>query len=304
MRTLGEVDAVYERFALFQGLGRYFQQAGIPWILETNALLTKEAATDRNAVALKRIARDREQRAYERCDVLVAVSDVLKRDIVSEFQIDANKIVVVPNGVDLSVFDPESCEPVRYSDSFTIGFVGALALWQRLDVLLRSVAKVRARGADVAVTIVGDGPKRDAWQALAKELSLEHAAVFVGRVDPSEVPAYIAGFDLAYAGHSGTSESVYFSPIKIYEYMAMGKPVVATRFDDAELLVEEGATGYRFESGDEEELANILEKAQHLGTEELLALGRRARAEVAKSHTWAHRVRELMDELRRREVIG
>jgi glycosyltransferase involved in cell wall biosynthesis len=134
----GKVDWVYERFATMQALGRALQQQNEPWILETNALLFHEAKADRHSVFLNGLARYKELQAYRQCDVLVCVSETLKQIIV-ELGIDANKIIVVPNGVDTELYNPCRQEAYRRHNGFTIGFVGSLSPWQALHLLLEAV---------------------------------------------------------------------------------------------------------------------------------------------------------------------
>ncbi len=113
-REIGPVDLVYERYGAFQALGRWFQRKGIPWILETNAVLYREATQDRATVALEGVLRRTERWAYRRCDVLVCISRALAKLIVHEVGIPEEKIVVLPNGVDVSHLDPARVAPRRF----------------------------------------------------------------------------------------------------------------------------------------------------------------------------------------------
>jgi glycosyltransferase involved in cell wall biosynthesis len=290
----GKVEWVYERFAVMQALGRALQQQGVPWVLETNALLFHEAKADRHSVFLSGLARYQELKAYQQCDVLVCVSETLKQLIV-ELGIDANKIIVVPNGVDTELYNPCRQDAHRCHHGFTIGFLGGLSPWQALDLLLEAIHELRGQGCDnLRLTIVGDGPARQAWEDKAAQLGLDTAVVFTGRVPPGQVAQYIAGFDVGYSGpvQLGVGK-MYLSPLKLYEYMAMAKPVVAAAFEDARRLVAGKDTGFLFQPGDKEDLKRALWEA-YTKRLSLPAMGQQSRAEIVAHHSWIARVRYLI----------
>lgn len=303
----GKVDWVYERYAVLQSLGWVFRQDGIPWILETSGLYSDEAKTERNSLVLTGIARRLEVFAYGRCDVLVCVSQPLKELVVRKTGVREEKILVVPNGVDAAYFDPAIHEPRRLFDGFTVGFVGSLLAWQGLDRLLHAVAALRAEGLPVHVTIVGDGPAREGWERVGRELGILGEAVrFVGRAPLDEVPGYIAGFDAGFSGQQGMKiGAMYHSPLKLYEYLSMGKPIIATAYDDAQTLVRDTGGGFLFEPGNTEDLQRALREA-YGARETFPEAGRRAREEVLRRHSWEARLRETIPKieeiLRRREA--
>jgi glycosyltransferase involved in cell wall biosynthesis len=279
----GNVDWVYERFALFQALGHPFARRGIPWILETNALLADEASKERQAVVLTDLARRLEREAYHACTVLVTVSEALADQVVSEMGVPREKIMVVPNGVDVQRFNPERVSAERLSEDFTIVFVGSLAPWQGLDTLWRAVAAT-ASTVPAHVLVVGDGPQRGALEALASELGIAPRVRFVGRVAPDAVPALIAGADVCYSGHSA-----FRSPLKLYEYMAMGRPVIASAVPDARRAICDGENGYLFPPGDAAALSRALATA-YAARDNLGRIGRVARAHAVAEHSWDARV--------------
>ena len=298
-RQLGDVDWAYERFASFQVLGRSLQRNRIPWILETNALMYVEAAADRRSIYLVSLARRIERRAYQDCDVLICVSQSLKEAILQEAVIDPDKILVVPNAVDVEFFDPARHEPVRLFSEPTIGFVGNLVRWQALDLLLRALSALRQEGIHYELVVVGDGPQREEWENLAESLGLGEHAKFTGRVPRMEVPGYMAGFDIGYSGQVPLNlGSMYLSPLKLYEYMAMARPVVAAAFDDARRLLDSTNAGYLYKAADAEDLGRALRRAY---TERSLwaEMGRRARLEVAANHSWVARIDALLPEVKK-----
>ena len=147
------------------------------------------------------------------------------------------------------------------------------------------------------MTIVGDGPARKAWEQRAKQLGLGAAVLFTGRLLPDEVPQHIAGFDVGYSGPIQLSVGkMYLSPLKLYEYMAMAKPVVAAAFEDARRLVEGQGTGFLFQSGDKEDLKRALREA-YARRYSLPGMGQQARAQIVARHSWVARVRHLIERI-------
>ena len=293
----GQVDWVYERAATLQSLGWALQRQGVPWILETSSPVFYEAAAERGALVLDGLARRRELWAYHQCDAVVCVSREL-RDLLVEAGIPARKLIVVPNGVDTIVFDPERTRDApRPFPGFTIGFVGSVIAWQGLELLLEAVAELRGRGVDVAVAIAGDGRDRLACEARSRALGLAAHVAFAGRLHGSHVPRFLAGVDVGYSGQTLLQLGrMYHSPLKLYEYLAMGKPVLASAFDDARATVRDGATGFLFEPGDRAALVRAILTA-HGARARLDELGRAARQDIVKHHSWRARVSGMLQAL-------
>jgi len=287
---------VYERCGAFQLMGYLFQRRGIPWILETNYLMFEELTTDRKSVALAFLVRRIEEFAYRKCDILVAVSDELKRAIVQKLPIPPEKIVVVPNAADTEVFNPDTVTPRRLfgADVFVIGFQGSMYEWAGLENLLRAVAALRRNHLGVAAVLLGDGHERTRLESLAADLGIAEYVVFPGFVPRHCVPEYIAGFDLCYSGQLDLKRNaMYLSPLKLYDYMAMGKPVIAARFVDAITLTKDGETGYLFTP---DNLGDLIETATRAYAERhnLSQLGAAARAAILAHHSWASRIRDFI----------
>lgn len=290
----GEVDFVYERFSAFQSMGSVFKKRGIPWILETNAPLFFDAKDERKATVLHNVLRSMELRAYRDCDLLVCVTNTLRDIIIKEAHVQPEKIIVLPNAVDTDVFNIHTVTPIRFFDNFTIGFVGRLQTWQKLDILLQAFSEVRKEGADISLVIVGDGVMFSEWETLARELGILNHVKFVGYVPWHSVPPYIAGFDVCYSGPAHLKLGMYLSPLKLYEYMAMAKPVIASSTEDSVTLIKEDDTGFLFRSGDIQDLKRAIWKAYNCENSMLNQMGIKAHGEITKHHTWAARVRTLL----------
>jgi len=296
LNNLPDVDFVYERFGSFQSLGRAIQKKGVRWVLETNGPFFMEANRERKSLLLSGIAYKMESFAYRKCDLLVCVSNPLKEILVNDLKIDPQKIIVLPNGVDVDFFSPDQVDPVRFFDFPVIGYVGAVIDRQGLDVLIRVLAELKREGVYVGLVIVGEGAYREDLTELAEKLNLAEQVAFVGQVPREDVPKHIAGFDFGYSGqvilNEGLLGKMYHSPLKLYEYLAMGKPVIASAYEDAEKVVRNGETGFLFKSGDHESLkvaiiAAINQQAQWA------EMSKMARSEIVQHHSWKTRVARL-----------
>jgi glycosyltransferase involved in cell wall biosynthesis len=290
-----KVDWVYEYNATLQALGWVFKRNNRVWIFQTEALLFYEAKAERKALVLDRLAKWIELWAYRECDVLACVSKTLKEILVEDFNIPSGKIVLLPNGVDIDFINPELHQAKRLFENFTVGFVGSLYSWCGLDLLLEALADIRCSGLDISLVVVGDGVMKDIWEKKASELGLSNHVAFVGRVTWQEVPQYIAGFDIGYSGQVEIQNGkMYLSPMKLYEYMAMAKPVIASAFEDAQRLVRPEETGFLFQPSDKVDLKNCLAKA-FANQEKLPEMGALARKEIEGSHSWKSRVEALIE---------
>jgi len=291
----GRVDWVYERYSLFQALGRPFAQAGIPWILETNEMQSEEAAVDRNSLVLTSLARRSERQAYLDCAVLVCVSEPLKQLVTERLGVPAEKIAVVPNGVDTDFFRPSPTPAPRPFDGFTVVFTGGLEPWQGIDLLLQAIRTVRQRDSiPVHAVIAGDGPVRRHLERLALDLGLADCVRFLGTVPRGTVPLVIASGDVGYSGHTESQgRAVFRSPLKLYEYMAMAKPVLSSSVADARELITPGQTGFLFDGGGADSLAQVLANT-YAARDQLPAMGERARKQVEDHHSWMARCQQIV----------
>ena len=164
-----------------------------------------------------------------------------------------------------------------------------------VDVILANkLVKAIAPGAHLL--LVGDGPLRAQLTEQVMLAGLEKAVTFTGAVPHHEVPAHVIAMDVAVAPYPALEES-YYSPLKLFEYMAAGRAIVASRMGQiAEILVE-GESGLLFDPGNLTQLADCLRRLRHspaLAQE----LGRKAR-EASGSYTWDHNAARLIEQVER-----
>jgi glycosyltransferase involved in cell wall biosynthesis len=163
--------------------------------------------------------------------------------------------------------------------------------WQGVRRLVDSLAKL---GPDFRLLLVGDGPDLDAVRARVRELRLDDAVHCTGAVPHEEVPAWLGAADIALVPYEATAAQ-YFSPVKLFEYMSMGLPIVAARIAQTEEILAHGEQGWLYSASDPSEPAATL---RQLAADLPAArrIGARARHHVLAHHTWernAERVEQL-----------
>lgn len=290
-------DAVYERYTLF-GLagGKLATQLRVPHLLEVNAPLRLERLRNQG-LALEWLARWCEQRILGRANRVLCVSHAVAA-YAMQHGAHRERVLIQPNAVNPARFHVNSAaREVRTQLGFTddqvvVGFVGSLKLWHGVEHLVEAVACARSLVPRLRVLIVGDGPARAAIEHAIREHDLEGQVVLVGNVPHTDVPRYVAAMDLAVAPYRDTPD-FYFSPLKIFEYMAAGKPVVAPRLGQIPDIVSDGETGLLYAPGQVHELA---ERLVLLATRENMRaeLGQQAGEVVREQYTWEATAQHLV----------
>ncbi len=309
-------DLVYERYALFSDVGARLaavlsQAAGrrVPLVMEVNAPLVAEQSAHRSlhdvdaAVALT-------ESALSAADVVSCVSEPVAAWVRQDVPAAAAATVVTPNGVNTERIRPaarhdDGTSPGSFGRPFTVGFLGTLKPWHGTETLLDAVAAAGEAAADWRIEFCGAGPQLEALREQAERLGLGEATAFHGAVAPSEVPAVVENWDVATAPYPQPEnpEDHYFSPLKVYEYLAAGATVVASAVGEIPQVVGAGepdadgvavgSRGVAVRPGDAQALAAALTRlaADRGLTAELAAAGR---ADVEAHHTWGHRAADLL----------
>ncbi len=287
MEAEGPFDVVYERYSLWSYAGIVWaKQTGIPTILEVNAPLPEEQRRYRQLVLETEAFQVLDQLLIH-ADILVAVSDGVKHWL-NTFAPSRGKVHVVANGVDPARF---RAHHTRSGRGLTLGFVGTLKPWHGLHILIDAFILLRHENYDVTLSVIGHGPESIPMREKLAQAGLLAFADFHGAVAPSQVPALLEQVDIGIAPYP-QFDNFYFSPLKIYEYMAAGLPVITSRTGHLAELVKDRLTGLLVEPESPQALADaVIELYNDPALRKRLGQAGRQRAE--KYHSWERVVRHI-----------
>lgn len=219
-------DVLYERYNLFLLAGVMLRRkTGVPLLLEVNAPLAEERGKF-GGLGLPAMAAWAEGLAWRSADAVLPVTRVLGQHVTAR-GVPEHKLTVIPNGINEAHFatapsQAEAKAKLGWPEAMVLGFTGFVRDWHGVDRVIRWLAQSSV-ASDARLLIVGDGPARADLERLARELNLQDRVRFTGVVDRDQVPAYVAAFDIALQ----PAVVRYASPLKLFEYLALGKAIVA-----------------------------------------------------------------------------
>ena len=299
---IASVALAYERYALYHHLGYKFQRKGVPWVLETNGVYFRELGEHYRALGSMRLARRHEAWAYRECDMLVTISQKLKTKIVDEFNLEPDKVIVVGNGVDTDCFSTHNLPPsgIVTSAGLTVGYVGSMSTVRAPELLLRAVAAARSSGADIRAVFIGGGAELERLRLCAVELMISQYVIFYGAVEGTRIPELMGKFDVGFMGQRpDLAISAYTSPLKLYEYLATGRPVVYSAISSVQQEVGGQSFAFCLDEYSVAALAGILERLNEM-RDELPELGRKAAEFARRNCSWSSRAAQVFAEVQKR----
>jgi len=232
-----------------------------------------------------------ETQAAKDADLVVTITHALKDELIKR-GVEADKISVLPNGVDSQAFVPlnkDNSLTERLdigSDEVIIGYIGSIVEYEGIDLLIEAIAKLQNKGIDkFKFLLVGDGRYFSYIKELVKKLDVEENVIITGRIPHEEVENYYSIIDIAPLPRKAVPVSEMVSPLKPFEAMAMGKVVLGSNVNAIAEIIEEGNNGFLFEKSNVDDLADKLE---YLITNEDLRIkvGKQAREWVVKERDW------------------
>ncbi len=219
-------------------------------------------------------------------DTITVSTDTI-RNLAIRYGAKPESIYDAPVGADIELFNPKvdgSKIKQQYQLSFpVIIYHGQLDLGTYPDILLRAIPMVISQFPDIKVLIVGGGDKLPLLKQLAEELKITNNIIFTDYVNQTEIPEYIAAADIAVACFADNEITQGKSPLKIAEYLAMGKPIIASRVGDIPKMV--GNAGILVEPNDSEELATSIISLLN-NSEKRIGLGQQARIRAEQIYNW------------------
>lgn len=274
--------------------------AGVPFVLEYNSS-ARWAGLSRRRARGSFIENLVDRINLDGADLIAVVSAELASRLVRA-GVKRERIVVNPNGVNPARFS-DAVEPARIKASFPknapiVGFIGIFGQWHGVLTLASAVKHVLKEEPLARFLIVGDGDLKDKMVSILSEDGVLDSVTFGGVVRHEEAPRYLAACDILVSPHEDMADGSRFfgSPTKIFEYMAMGKGIVASRVGQLAEILEHGLNAVLVEQRDPRDLARgILSLIRDpAGRKEM---GRKARRTVMEAFTWRHNFERIVKRL-------
>ena len=224
-----------------------------------------------NGIAFSWLARASERWVWRRADGLVTVTRVLA-DIVAGVRGNADSIEVMPNGVDRKLFaaeriDQEAKRKLHLENKTVLGFTGFVRDWNGLEQVVDLLPRLRP---DVVLLIVGDGPARSSLEDRARAAGVAARVIFTGVVARDAIASFISAFDIALQ----PAANPYASPLKLFEYLALGRVVLAPDQSNLREVLTHGENAWLFDSSEPGAMQRAIERLLNdVDARQRLALG-------------------------------
>ncbi len=328
-----ETAFLYQRLSIGNYTGvRLARRFGIPLVVEYNGSEDWDANNWGGGLRFEKAAQMAETVTLRHAQTIVTISDVLRDELIGR-GIEPHRIACYPNCIDPEVFDPArfdlaELQRVRAAldvpgDACVATFLGTFGAWHGAEVFAEAIRKLAETQAEtlrqlrMMFLFIGDGMRHAAVRSILSGPECAPFVRFAGLVPQADAPAYLAASDILVSPHVPNSDGSRFfgSPTKLFEYMGMAKPIVASDLDQigevlansirganpesAEAVRQSGKLAMLLPPGDAGAIADALVT---LAADAPLraALGSNARAEALAKYTWRRHVQEILDTVRRR----
>lgn len=298
MLITSKYDFIYSMDPIFGAGCRLAKIFKIPSVLEINGLITYNLKMNK---VLKKIVVKIESNTYSKADKIVVVSAGLKQTLQSVYNVPENKIAVIGNGANIELFKPmdivESRKKLNLAQNNAyIGFVGNLAPWQGVEYFIKSTPEILDKHPNTRFLIIGDGVLKKKLVKLAEQIGTSDKFIFSGSIPYEKVPLYINATDVCVAPFLGSERNAKlgFSALKLFEYMACGKPLITTSVVEIKEEIIDNKTGIIIEPDNPTMLAkSIIYLLEHSTIR--IQMGENGRKFVIERHSWDNVAKRVVD---------
>lgn len=247
-------------------VGRAVAEAfGIPWVYEVRSFFETTWTSDRKYMESAPYFHQRhatETRCMQAADFVVTLSGPMKDEIVHQHHVPTEKVVGIPNAVDVDRFAPMTPDAalkrrLGLADAFVLGYVSNLSHPREgQEGLVEALPIIRKAGVNAKVLLVGDGPRRSMMEKRAQELGVSDHVVFSGSIPFAEVAPYYSIIDLFVIPRINERAGRLVSPMKPFEAMAMEIPLLVSDLPALVEIIEDGR-GFAYRAEDPSDLARV-----------------------------------------------
>lgn len=300
VQMLSGYDLLYERHG-YMGYGGVLaaRRLGIPLVLEMNGNIVREI--DEIGIEMsatqRRLGREITYRTLMSADQIVVVSETIKRQLIDDLALPAEKMTVVTNGVDVDLFSrsyniSELRRRYHLGSGPVAAFVGSFQPWHGVEMLIESFRDVVAVFPNARLIVAGDGAGRAGVQSQIAAAGLQSHVVMTGRLSQQQVAEVLAVADVVAAPYPLQHHDIVGTPLKLLEYLAAGKAIVASTAPLHEIITD-GVTGLRVSPASSDALAKGIIRL--FGDAALRTyLGANAR-ELGQGYSWTHVTEKLYE---------
>jgi len=328
---------IYQRLSLGNYAGVILSRRhNLPLVLEYNGAEPWLVSNWGTPLSLQQLAMRSEDVCLKHAHLVVTVSDVLKDELV-ERGVEPERIVLYPNGVDTDQFSPDrySQEDIaairkRYgiqTKSIVITFVGTFGPWHGAEIFAQAIAGMALTDSSwlkkkkIHFMFIGDGARRQVVEDFTADGNVRKYVTVTGLIDQNQTPLHLAASDILVSPHVKNPDGSPFfgSPTKFFEYLASGRPVIASDLGQIGIVLEDsphihelngnpektmtdGASGILVKPGAKDELAQAIRFLAE-NKEWRQTAGRNARLLALGRFTWNHHVGAILEGLKRAEAI-
>lgn len=325
-----DISMVYQRYSILNFTGALLKKfLSVTFVLEYNASEVKWFKPSAHSPWYERwfdlhgFAVWVEKYNLRSADRVVVVSQVLKDELTKEYGVGESKIVVNPNGVDPEVFMQEKFDIQKinlrefygFQNKFVFGFIGTFGQWHGVNILRAIIPTLVKKYPQAAFLLIGEGLLKADLENYFKEMGLAgEQVIFTGAIEQERAPEYLAVCDAYLCPTQPNADGSRFfgSPTKLFEYMSMAKPIIAsdleqvghvvspafkvTKNTSGELTVED-RVGFVVDPLDIDGFIRACELCLLLPQEQRSKMGCNAREKVLQNYTWEKHVQRIVDSL-------
>ncbi|MCK5632203.1 glycosyltransferase family 4 protein [bacterium] len=301
-----KIDVVYQRYSLLNFVGALISWIKkVPFVLEFNG---SEVWIDKNWqskgwMRIRFIIRWIENFNLKKADTVVVVSQVLK-DMLVQQGIHANKILVNPNGVDTVRFDSACLVDARkdirkkynITEKFVFGFIGSFSVWHGIETIAQMIPKIIKRYPQAHFLLIGSGPLVPFLKdSLQKSGIGSDGVTLTGTVAQEESQDYLSACDVFLSPTLPNSDGSRFfgSPTKMFEYMSLAKPIIASDLEQLSELLDDGA-GILVKPGYVQAFVDAACDLVIMNEEKRKNFGMRVRQKAIKNYTWYEHTKKII----------